>query len=119
MLFQIESQDMLSCFVSIPHADLKKRIYRTFALVVGLVISALVANSMDLSSSTSGGTQGGASAIWIFANLSFAGMRAQAKGTTFWKVVAFIFGFPGTLLTLLVVTAGGERAYGIDLPRKS
>jgi hypothetical protein len=48
--------------------------------------------------------KGGASAIWIFANLSFTGMRAQAKGSTFWKVVSFIFGFPGTLLTLLVVT---------------
>jgi hypothetical protein len=47
-------------------------------------------------------------------------MRAQAKGSSFWKVVTFIFGFPGTLLTLLVVAEGGERAYGIDMPaRKS
>jgi hypothetical protein len=81
-------------------------------------MSVAVAKSMDISSSTPEGTQGGVSAIWVFANLSFAGMRAQAKGTAFWKVVSFIFGFPGTLLTLLVVTSGSERAYGIDLPRK-
>jgi hypothetical protein len=33
-------------------------------------------------------------------------------------ILTFIFGLPGTLLTLLVVKKGGERAYGIDLPRK-
>jgi hypothetical protein len=60
----------------------------------------------------------GVDAVWVFANLSFTGMRAQAKGSTFWKVVSFIFGFPGTLLTLLVVNKGSERAYGIEMPRK-
>jgi len=64
-------------------------------------------------------TDCGVSAVWVFANLSFTAMRAQAKGSLFWKVVAFIFGFPGTLLTLFVVTEGSERAYGIDMPRKS
>jgi hypothetical protein len=68
--------------------------------------------------STMTGTESGVSAIWVFANLSFSGMRAQATGTTFWKVVTFIFGFPGTLLTLFVVARGSERAYGIDMPRK-
>jgi hypothetical protein len=63
-------------------------------------------------------SEGGASAVWIFANLSFAGMRAQDRGSTFWKVITFIFGFPGTVLTLLVVKKGSERAYGIDLPRR-
>ena len=61
----------------------------------------------------------GVSAVWVFANISFTAMRAQAKGTTFWKVVSFIFGFPGTLLTLMVVDQGSERAYGIDMPRKT
>jgi hypothetical protein len=60
----------------------------------------------------------GVDAVWVFANLSFTGMRAQAKGSMFWKVVSFIFGFPGTLLTLLIVNKGSERAYGIDMPRK-
>jgi hypothetical protein len=64
-------------------------------------------------------TDCGMSAVWVFANLSFTAMRAQARGTSFWKVLTFIFGFPGTLLTVLVVTEGGERAYGIDMPRKS
>jgi hypothetical protein len=64
-------------------------------------------------------TDCGVSAVWVFANLSFTAMRAQARGSTFWKVVTFIFGFPGTLLTLLVVKDGSERAYGIDMPRKS
>jgi hypothetical protein len=61
----------------------------------------------------------GVSAIWVFANLSFTAMRAQDKGTTFWKVVTFIFGFPGSLLTLLAVKKGSERAYGMDMPRKA
>ena len=64
-------------------------------------------------------TEHGASAIWIFANLSFTGMHAQGKGGIVWRVIAFIFGFPGTLLTLLVVRKGSERAYGIDMPRKT
>jgi hypothetical protein len=67
---------------------------------------------------TTSGTEG-VSAVWIFANLSFTGMQAQAKGSMFWKVVSFIFGFPGTLLTLLIVNKGSERAYGIDLPRRA
>lgn len=60
----------------------------------------------------------GVDAVWVFANLSFTAMRAQNKGSDFWKVVTFIFGFPGTLLTLLAVDKGSERAYGMDMPRK-
>ena len=89
------------------------------ALALALVIFTSIAKSMGLPSSSSTGTEGGVSAVWIFANLSFTGMRVQATDTTFWKVVSFLFGFPGTLLTLLVVTRGSERAYGIDMPRKS
>jgi len=65
------------------------------------------------------GTNCGVSAVWVFANLSFTAMRAQGSGSTFWKVLSFILGFPGTLLTLFVVSEGSERAYGIDMPRKS
>lgn len=60
----------------------------------------------------------GISGLWILANVSFAGMRAQNHRSVVWRVLAFIFGFPGTLVTFLAVTEGGERAYGIDLPRK-
>jgi hypothetical protein len=61
---------------------------------------------------------GGASALWIFANVCYAGMRAQANPSVFWRLVTFLMGFPGTLLSVLVVSEGSERAYGIDLPKK-
>ncbi len=85
-----------------------------------VALTCLCPHLFGFQSSTSmpSGSEGGVSAIWIFANLSFTGMRAQNGGRTFWKVLSFIFGFPGTLLTLLVVPSGGERAYGIDMPRK-
>ena len=41
----------------------------------------------------------GISAIWVLANISYAGMRAQNNPSAGWRVVSFIFGFPGTLLT--------------------
>ena len=97
--------------------DIKRRLRRITGLAFAAALFASVVSAAD-SSSTTPGTEGGVSAVWIFANLSFTGMRAQAKGTTVWKVIAFIFGFPGTLLTLLVVNKGAERAYGIDMPRK-
>lgn len=61
---------------------------------------------------------GGVSAIWVLANIAYAGMRAQNSASAGWRIVAFIFGFPGTLLTFFVVTEGGERAYGIELPKR-
>ncbi len=60
----------------------------------------------------------GAGGIWYLANFSFIGMRAQASTAVGWKIAAFIFGFPGTLLTYLVVRKGSERAYGVELPRR-
>lgn len=62
---------------------------------------------------------GGLSAIWILANFSYAGMRAQGSSSHGWRVAAFIFGFPGTVVSLLAVPEGRERAYGVDLPRKA
>lgn len=61
---------------------------------------------------------GGSSAIWIFANISYAGMRAQNSPSVGWRIISFIFGFPGTLLTWLIVDEGSERAYGVELPKK-
>lgn len=60
----------------------------------------------------------GVSGIWILANVSYAGMRAQNSSSSVWRILAFIFGFPGTLLTFFAVTEGGERAYGVEIPRK-
>jgi len=45
-----------------------------------------------------------------------AGMRAQGSNQAGLRIVAFIFGFPGTLLTFLIVSDSGGRAYGIHLP---
>jgi hypothetical protein len=60
----------------------------------------------------------GTSGLWILANISYAGMRAQNSASSGWRVVAFIFGFPGTLISLLAIKEGGERAYGIEVPRR-
>lgn len=53
----------------------------------------------------------------IVANLSYAGMRAQNHPSAGWRALAFLFGIPGTLPTFFLVEEGGERAYGVDLPR--
>src|ERR1051326_3750753 len=60
----------------------------------------------------------GVSGLWILANISYAGMRAQDSPNSVWRVVAFIFGFPGTLISLFAITEGSERAYGIDIPKR-
>ena len=51
-------------------------------------------------------------------SISYAGMRAQNNPSAGWRALAFIGGFPGTLLTYLTVPEGGERAYGIAVPKK-
>jgi|SRR5580700_1487299 hypothetical protein len=60
----------------------------------------------------------GISGLWILANVSFAGMRAQNNRSVLWRTLTFIFGLPGTIVTFLAVVEGSDRAYGIDLPRK-
>jgi hypothetical protein len=60
----------------------------------------------------------GVSGIWILANISYAGMRAQDSASTGWRIFSFIFGFPGTFISFLAVEEGGERAYGIEIPRR-
>jgi hypothetical protein len=60
----------------------------------------------------------GVSGLWILANVSFAGMRAQNNPSVLWRTLAFLFGIPGTIVTFFVVGQGSDRAYGIDLPRR-
>jgi hypothetical protein len=60
----------------------------------------------------------GVSGIWVLANFSYAGMRAQNSSSAVWRIVAFIFGLPGTLVTFFVVKEGSERAYGVDVVKK-
>jgi hypothetical protein len=76
-----------------------------------LPVSALADNQTSV-------RDGGVSAIWILANLAYTGMRAQGSKNTGWRAIAFIFGFPGTLLTFFAVEDAGERAYGVDLPKR-
>ncbi len=59
----------------------------------------------------------GATGLWVLANISYAGMRAQGHPSVGWRILAFLFGFPGTLISWLAVQEGSCRAYGITLPR--
>ena len=59
-----------------------------------------------------------AAGIWIVANLSYTGMRAQNRPDASWRPVSFVLGFPGTVISFLMVREGGERAYGVDLPSR-
>jgi hypothetical protein len=66
-----------------------------------------------------GSEGGGVSAIWLLANICYAGMRAQGHPSRLWRVLSFLFGLPGTLLSWLVIKEGSNRAYGINLtPRQ-
>ena len=60
----------------------------------------------------------GISGLWVSANISFAGMRAQNNPSVLWRTLAFIFGLPGTIVTFFAVDEGSDCAYGIDLPRR-
>jgi hypothetical protein len=62
-----------------------------------------------------GSQGGGISAIWLLANICYAGMRAQGHPSKVWRVLSFVFGLPTTLLSWLVVKEGSNRAYGINL----
>jgi hypothetical protein len=53
----------------------------------------------------------------VLANVSYAGMRAQNNPDAGWRFAAFVFGFPGTLVSYFVVKEGECQAYGIRLPR--
>lgn len=85
---------------------------------VFLVASFSVKAAEVASQTQDAASQTGVSGIWILANLSYAGMRAQNSSSAGWRIVAFLFGFPGTFLSYLVVGEGSERAYGVDIPRR-
>lgn len=52
----------------------------------------------------------GASGIRLLANFCYTGMRAQEHPSVGWRLVSFIFGLPGTLLTWNLVPESEERA---------
>lgn len=86
--------------------------------VTALAASAFVPEVMFADTVTTTARDSGVSAIWVLANFCYAGMRAQDHPSVAWRVVSFIFGFPGTLLTMWFVSEGGERVYGVDVPRR-
>lgn len=59
------------------------------------------------------------SALWILANFSYAGMRAQASNKHEWRAVSFVGGFPGTLVSMAAIGEGSQRIYGVDIPRRN
>jgi hypothetical protein len=89
------------------------------SLSVLFVLVPAVAHAQEVVYSTQNSMRvGGVSALWVLANISYAGMRAQGNPSLGWRIASFLLGFPGTLVSLLAVEEGGERAYGIELPRK-
>ncbi len=81
------------------------------------MISAALSDKRRWTRSRSAGNVG-ASGHWVLASICFAGMRAQNSPRAGWRIVAFLFGFPGTLVTYFVPAEGSERAYGIEISRK-
>jgi len=92
---------------------LSRLVFLTVSCIPAWAIAAQAMHEAPRSAGNVGG-----SGLWVLANICFAGMRAQNSPSTGWRLVAFIFGFPGTLLTYFVVGEGSERAYGIDIPKK-
>jgi hypothetical protein len=67
--------------------------------------------------SGSNATVAGVGGLWVLSNVSYAAMRAQGKSDTeCQRLLAFICGFPGTLVTYFCVDFGSKRAYGVDTP---
>lgn len=83
------------------------------------VFSSLVAAAESMGQTQTVFRYTGVSGIWMLANISYAGMRAQSNPHRGWRITSFIFGSPGTLVSDLAVKEGSERVYGFDLPRKS
>ena len=87
------------------------------ALTSGLIALAVLPQ-MAYAEAAETARDTGVSGLWLLANFSYAGMRAQNHPSIGWRVVAFIFGLPGTLLSYLLVAEGEERAYGVEIPRR-
>jgi hypothetical protein len=88
-------------------------------LLLGWASCASIAFAQAMTSPQREATKTGISGLWVLANISYAGMRAQNNSSDVWRILSFIFGLPGTIVTFFAVDEGSDRAYGIDLPRKS
>ena len=93
--------------------------YIPYVQLAAILLLTPMAASAEASSSLNEFRDTGVSGLWILANISYAGMRAQNNPTIIWRVLSFIFGFPGTLLSMICIDEGSNRAYGINLPNES
>jgi hypothetical protein len=97
----------------------KTNVFRNVSILLVMCASSVsVAFAQRMSSQEIQATNTGISGLWVLANISYAGMRAQNNNSKVWRILAFIFGLPGTIVTFFAVEEGNDRAYGIDLPRK-
>jgi hypothetical protein len=56
--------------------------------------------------------------LGVASNVIYAGMRAQdLPGNYTKRKIAFVIGFPTSIMTYLVVEEGSCKAYGVELPR--
>jgi hypothetical protein len=92
----------------------KKTVLLLCCIVGVLLFAAFVQDRSGVATARDTGVSG----LWVLANISFAGMRAQDHRSIFWRTVAAIFGLPGTILSLICVAEGSERAYGISIPKQ-
>jgi hypothetical protein len=90
-----------------------------YFLLLVLIFCASSALAQAAATAQSQAEDTGISGLWVLANVSFAGMRAQNNPSILWRTLAFLFGLPGTIVTFFAVAEGSDRAYGIDIPRKS
>jgi hypothetical protein len=91
---------------------------RCVGLLIGTSAPALALAQTYAPTAQQSASNAGVSGLWVLANICYAGMKAQAHPSAGWRILSFIGGFPGTLISFLVITEGSERAYGIELPRK-
>ena len=87
-------------------------------LLFGWASCACVALAQGMTSQEIQVTNTGISGLWVLANISYAGMRPQNNSSKLWRILALVFGLPGTIVTFFAVKEGNDRAYGVDLPRK-
>ena len=97
---------------------MQTRLRHIVPALLALLSSPGLALAQGMSSSAEAARDTGASGLWILANFSYAGMRAQSSRSTGWRIVSFVLGFPGTLISWLLIREGSERAYGVDVPRR-
>jgi hypothetical protein len=95
---------------------LQMKLVQLFCSAMFALLAPVAAYAYD---GTRAATDAGVSGLWMLANISYAGMRAQNNPNVVWRIIAFIAGFPGTLISLLAVAQGSDRAYGIDIPKST